>query len=64
MENEKKKELHEADACSALGASVGALGIGAGVITGSVCPLCYIVPPILIGVGLWKRANLSEEKQS
>lgn len=49
------KDLQEANTCIALGAGVGALGFGAGAIVGVVCPLCYIVPPALIGAGVVKR---------
>lgn len=33
------------------GVGVGALGAGAALLTGAVCPLCYIVPPALIAAG-------------
>lgn len=50
----KKKEANQ---CIALGAGVGALGTGAAIITGAVCPLCVVVAPALIATGAFLRLS-------
>ena len=54
----------EGNLCLAMGSGVGALGIASAVLAGAVCPLCYIVPPALIGIGALRRyqAGRVEEK--
>ena len=32
------------------------LGIGATAVTGAMSPLCYVIPPILIGTGIYHRS--------
>ena len=39
----------------ASGIGVGALGAGAALAVGAVCPLCYVVPPVLIAAGVWNK---------
>jgi len=56
-----KKELQDANSCLALGAGVGAMGTGAALLTGATCPLCVIIAPALIGVGVWKRFAAGRE---
>lgn len=56
-----KDELREANTCIGLGMGVGALGVGAAIVTGAVCPLCYVVPPALIGAGIWKRCTTTKK---
>ncbi len=56
-------EKREANSCVALGAGVGALGIGAALITGAICPLCYVIAPGLIGAGLLKRRNITKKEK-
>ncbi len=53
------KERREANTCMALGAGVGALGAGAAIAGGAVCPLCYFVAPGLIALGAYKRIKLA-----
>ena len=48
-------KLKEADTCIKLGVGVGALGAGAAIISGAVCPLCVFVAPALVGVGIVAR---------
>ncbi len=45
----------EGNLCIGAGAGVGALGIASAVAVGAVCPLCYVVPPALIGIGAFRR---------
>lgn len=65
-EVQKKDIQHnqrEANATMAIGAGVGVAGTVAAVITGAVCPLCYIVAPGLIGLGAYKRWKIGSKKQ-
>jgi len=48
-----KGEKQEANTCIALGATVGALGSASVVIGGALCPLCLVVAPGLVGLGLY-----------
>ena len=57
------KEKLEANACMAIGAGVGAVGIASAAFTGAVCPLCILITPGLIGYGAYKRWSHSEAKQ-
>jgi len=49
----------EGDTCLALGLGVGALGAVGAVVSGAVCPLCLVIAPSLIGVGISKRLRSS-----
>ncbi len=60
MEDNTKKELKDADTCTAIGAGIGAAGTGAAIITGATCPVCWIAAPALIGIGLAKRLKLKK----
>ena len=53
--SESKKDLRDADTCTALGLGVGALGVSSALLAGAVCPLCYFIAPGLIAVGVGKR---------
>lgn len=48
-------DLQEANSCLAIGAGVGVMGTGSALLIGATCPLCVVVAPALIGMGLWKR---------
>ena len=48
-------EISEANKCLAIGAGVGALGVGAALATGAVCPICFVVAPGIIGAGAFKH---------
>lgn len=50
-------ERSEANSCIALGAGVGALGALGTALSGAVCPLCVVVAPALIGIGVYKRVK-------
>lgn len=56
-------EKREANTCVALGAGVGALGIGAALVTGAVCPICFIVAPGIIGAGVLKHWNIRKQEK-
>lgn len=53
-----EKELKDANTTIALGAGVGALGTSTALITGAVCPVCYVVVPALLGMGMYKRHQI------
>ncbi len=50
-------ERSEANSCIALGAGVGALGTLGATLSGAVCPVCVVVAPALIGIGVYKRVK-------
>ena len=41
--------------CIATGVGVGALGAGAAMLGGAVCPFCYLATPLLVGAGIVKH---------
>lgn len=51
-------EIRDANACMAIGAGVGAVGVGGAVLLGAVCPICYVAAPGLIALGAWKRRQV------
>ena len=59
--DQDKTKLNEANFCIGLGVGVGAVGFGVGAVAGAICPLCYVVPPILVGVGLVKRHQAKKQ---
>ena len=52
------EQIRNANACVLTGAGIGALGAGAALLTGAVCPLCVVISPALISVGLARRLQL------
>lgn len=63
--NEQKQQpvndpRQDANSCIAFGASLGAVGTGAALLTGITCPLCVVLAPALIGYGVWKRMTHSQ----
>ena len=49
MSEDPKEDLDKtANTCMGLGTGVGALGLGAAMITGTVCPICIVAAPLLI----------------
>ena len=60
---ELESEKRDANSIVALGAGVGALGAGAALVAGAVCPLCIFLAPGLVGFGLFKRWKLQRRKQ-
>lgn len=53
-------EIRDANACMAIGAGVGAVGVGGAVLLGAVCPICYVAAPGLIALGAWKRRQVKK----
>ncbi len=51
-------QVSDANSCILLGAGVGALGAGAALAAGAVCPVCVVVSPALVGLGLVRRLQL------
>lgn len=67
LQSEQTKHLtsekREANHCMALGAGVGALGVGAALATGAVCPICFIVAPGIVGAGILKRWYINKAEK-
>ena len=67
-EQQIQQELRDAGSCLAMGAGVGAVGTISAVLIGATCPICVVMAPALIGMGLVKgyaarrkRAAMSTE---
>jgi hypothetical protein len=63
-----QQEFRDAGSCLAMGAGVGAVGTISAVLIGATCPICVVMAPALIGMGLVKgyaarrkRAAMSTE---
>ena len=59
---ETEKRVKDADLCTGLGVGVGALG-GTAAALGAVCPICFVVAPALVGVGLIERHRVSKKRK-
>ncbi|MCO6430099.1 MAG: hypothetical protein J5J00_04505 [Deltaproteobacteria bacterium] len=57
------KARKEGNFCIATGLGVGAVGVTSALAAGVVCPLCYVVPPVLIGMGLIRRRQCGGPKK-
>ena len=53
-EQQIQQELRDAGSCLAMGAGVGAVGTISAVLVGATCPICVVMAPALIGMGLVK----------
>lgn len=49
-----QQELRDAGSCLAMGAGVGTVGTASALLLGATCPICVIMAPALIGMGLVK----------
>ncbi len=67
-EQQIQQELRDAGSCLAMGAGVGTVGTASALLLGAICPICVVMAPALIGMGLVKgyaarrkRAAMSTE---
>lgn len=58
------KKDREANFCIAAGVGVGAVGVVSSLAMGVVCPLCYFVPPVLIGLGAVEKRKLRKKNKN
>ena len=49
-----QQQLTDAGACLAMGAGVGTIGTASALLLGVTCPICIVMTPALIGMGLAK----------
>ena len=49
-----QQELQDAGSCLAMGAGVGTVGTASALLLGATCPICVVMAPALIGMGLVK----------
>ena len=49
-----QQQLTDAGSCIAMGAGVGTVGTASALLLGATCPICIVMAPALIGVGLVK----------
>jgi len=61
-------DLKDARAAIAMGAGVGTIGTASAILLGATCPICVVMAPALIGIGLIKgyaaRKILKAERTS
>ena len=53
-EQQIQQELRDAGSCLAMGAGVGTVGTASALLLGATCPICVVMAPALIGMGLVK----------
>lgn len=53
-EQQIRQELRDAGSCLAMGAGVGTFGTASALLLGATCPICVVMAPALIGMGLVK----------
>ena len=53
-EQQIQQELRDAGSCLAMGAGVGTVGTASALLLGATCPICVMMAPALIGMGLVK----------
>jgi len=49
-----QQELRDAGSCLAMGVGVGTVGTASALLLGATCPICVVMAPALIGMGLVK----------
>lgn len=62
-EQQIQQELRDAGSCLVMGASVGTVGTASALLLGATCPICFIMAPALVGIGLIK-GYAAKTKQS
>ncbi|MFO0999538.1 MAG: hypothetical protein U0936_04320 [Planctomycetaceae bacterium] len=53
-EQQIQQELQDAGSILAMGAGVGTVGTASALLLGATCPICVVMAPALIGMGLVK----------
>lgn len=56
------KARREGNQCIALGVGVGGVGTAAALTLGATCPLCFVVAPALVGLGVYRRIKPVSDK--
>lgn len=56
-----EEQLEEGKRHVKMGVGVGAFGAGSLALIGATCPLCFVVAPALVGVGLWKSRDAKKK---
>ena len=57
-----QQELRDAGSCLAMGAGVGTIGTASAFLLGATCPICVVMAPALIGMGLVKGYVASRKR--
>lgn len=58
------EDMKNAKAALAMGAGVGAVGTASALLIGATCPICVVMAPALIGVGLFKGYSARKKLKS
>ena len=56
---EREKQLEEGKGHIKFGVGVGLAGAASLALIGTTCPLCFVVAPAMVGLGVWKRHRAS-----
>jgi hypothetical protein len=57
-------ERVEANTALGTGLGIGAFGVASATLIGSVCPLCVVAAPALIGYGVYKRVQCARAERN
>jgi hypothetical protein len=63
-EDALKEERSEANTALGTGLGIGAFGVASAALIGSVCPVCVVAAPALIGYGVFKRVQCSRKSRN
>ncbi len=61
-EQQIQQELRDAGSCLAMGAGVGTVGTASALLLGATCPICVVMAPALIGMGLVKGYSARKKR--
>jgi hypothetical protein len=56
-----EEQLEEGKRNIKWGAGIGAFGAASLAIVGTTCPLCFVVAPAFVGMGLWKSHKAKQQ---
>lgn len=62
--NIEEEKSRQANYCLSLGIGVGALGVASAAAAGAVCPICVVVAPALIGLGVVEKVRSKRRRSA
>ncbi|MGM0558967.1 MAG: hypothetical protein ACQEVA_21460 [Myxococcota bacterium] len=60
-EEQLEEQLEEGKRNIKWGAGIGAFGAASLAVVGATCPLCFVVAPAFVGMGLWKSHKAKQQ---
>ncbi len=64
MEDDRKQQIKDANTMLGAGAGLATFGAGSAMLLGSVCPLCIIAAPVLVGIGVVGRIRAGKQQKA